>query len=188
MGSASRRRKLLEDGHIDTVIGLPANLFYSTGIPVCILVLKKCKKPDDVLFINAEEYFEKGKRQNYLTEEHIGWIVDTYQHRIEESDIRGRVEMDEKGNRHEQAPTDAPPTARGQLSAGQPRYGRIEVSFKHTCVDRLVANRHLLKEAIRVNQARGRRRLQVARGCAAYLMAGRVFSWATMIGIGSALT
>jgi type I restriction enzyme M protein len=49
------RTKLLKDGHIDTVIGLPANLFYSTGIPVCILVLKKCKKPDDVLFINASE-------------------------------------------------------------------------------------------------------------------------------------
>lgn len=55
------RTKLLKDGHIDTVIGLPANLFFSTGIPVCILVLKKCKKPDDVLFINASEYFEKGK-------------------------------------------------------------------------------------------------------------------------------
>ena len=53
------RTKLLTDGHIDTVIGLPANLFYSTGIPVCILVLKKCKKPDDVLFINASEHFEK---------------------------------------------------------------------------------------------------------------------------------
>ena len=61
------RTKLLKDGHIDTVIGLPANLFYSTGIPVCILVLKKCKKPDDVLFINAAEHFVKGKRQNQLT-------------------------------------------------------------------------------------------------------------------------
>ena len=40
--------------------------FYSTGIPVCILVLKKCKKPDDVLFINAAEHFDKGKRQNLL--------------------------------------------------------------------------------------------------------------------------
>jgi len=55
------RRKLLEDGHIDTVIGLPANLFYSTGIPVCILVLKKCKKPEDVLIINAEKHFAPGK-------------------------------------------------------------------------------------------------------------------------------
>ena len=63
------RTKLLKDGHIDTVIGLPANLFYSTGIPVCILVLKKCKKPDDVLFINAAEHFEKGKRQNQLQHE-----------------------------------------------------------------------------------------------------------------------
>ncbi|MDP2109791.1 MAG: type I restriction-modification system subunit M [Thiobacillus sp.] len=78
------RRKLLEDGHIDTVIGLPANLFYSTGIPVCILVLKKCKKPDDVLFINAAEHFEKGKRQNQLTEEHIRKIIDTYQQRPSE--------------------------------------------------------------------------------------------------------
>ncbi len=75
------RTKLLKDGSIDTVIGLPANLFYSTGIPVCILVLKKCKKPDDVLFINAAEHFVKGKRQNQLTDEHIGKIIDTYQHR-----------------------------------------------------------------------------------------------------------
>jgi len=72
---------LLKDGHIDTVIGLPANLFYSTGIPVCILVLKKCKKPDDVLFINAAEHFEKGKRQNVLSEEHIDKIVETYSQR-----------------------------------------------------------------------------------------------------------
>lgn len=60
------RTKLLKDDNIDTVIGLPANLFFSTGISVCILVLKKCKKPDDVLFINASEHFEKGKRQNRL--------------------------------------------------------------------------------------------------------------------------
>ena len=77
------RTKLLKDGHIDTVIGLPANLFYSTGIPVCILVLKKCKKPDDVLFINAAEHFDKGKRQNVLSGEHIDKIVDTYRERPE---------------------------------------------------------------------------------------------------------
>ncbi|KAA0220496.1 MAG: type I restriction-modification system subunit M [Phycisphaerae bacterium] len=77
------RTKLLKDGHIDTVIGLPANLFYSTGIPVCILVLKRCKKPDDVLFINASgpENFSKGKRQNFMTDEHIARIVETYQKR-----------------------------------------------------------------------------------------------------------
>jgi type I restriction enzyme M protein len=89
------RTKLLKDGHIDTVIGLPANLFYSTGIPVCILVLKKCKKPDDVLFINASEHFVKDKRQNKLSEEQIAKIVDTYQHRISEPRYSRRVEMAE---------------------------------------------------------------------------------------------
>jgi len=88
------RTKLLKDGHIDTVIGLPANLFYSTGIPVCILVLKKCKKPDDVLFINAAEHFEKGKRQNRLTEENIAKIIDTYQFRKEEERYSKRVSME----------------------------------------------------------------------------------------------
>ena len=66
-----------------------------TGIPVCILVLKKCKKPDDVLFINAAEQFDKGKRQNRLTEAHIAKIIDTYTFRTEESRYSRRVEMDE---------------------------------------------------------------------------------------------
>lgn len=89
------RTKLLKDGHIDTVIGLPGNLFYSTGIPVCILVLKKCKKPDDVLFINASEHFTKGKRQNQLSEEHIAKIISTYQFRKEEPRYSRKVEMAE---------------------------------------------------------------------------------------------
>jgi type I restriction enzyme M protein len=89
------RTKLLKDGNIDTVIGLPANLFFSTGIPVCILVLKKCKKPDDILFINAAEHFEKGKRQNKLLPEHIDKIIDTYQYRKEEDRYARRVTMDE---------------------------------------------------------------------------------------------
>jgi type I restriction enzyme M protein len=90
------RTKLLMDGHIDTVIGLPANLFYSTGIPVCILVLKKCKKSDDVLFINASgpENFEKGKRQNRLTDDHIAKIIDIYQFRKEEDRYSKRVSME----------------------------------------------------------------------------------------------
>lgn len=78
------RTKLLEDGNIDTVIGLPPNLFFSTGIPVCILVLKKCKKFNDVLFINASEYYDRGKRQNVLLTEHIDKIVETYQYRKED--------------------------------------------------------------------------------------------------------
>ncbi|WP_064117451.1 type I restriction-modification system subunit M [Pseudomonas fluorescens] len=89
------RTKLLKDGHIDTVIGLPSNLFYSTGIPVCILVLKKCKQPDDVLFINAAEHFIKGKRQNQLTDENITNIIETYQFRKEEPHYARRVEMGE---------------------------------------------------------------------------------------------
>ncbi|NRA58928.1 MAG: N-6 DNA methylase, partial [Phycisphaerales bacterium] len=94
-------QKLLEDGHIDTVIGLPANLFYSTGIPVCILVLKKCKRSDDVLFINAEKHFDKGKRQNFLSDAHVDKIVETYKQRPEEPVERyaRRVPMSEiEGN------------------------------------------------------------------------------------------
>jgi type I restriction enzyme M protein len=89
------RTKLLKDGNIDTVIGLPANLFFSTGIPVCILVLKKCKKFDDVLFINAVNHFDKGKRQNNLLPENIEKIVDTYRERQEETRYSRRVSMDE---------------------------------------------------------------------------------------------
>jgi type I restriction enzyme M protein len=89
------RAKLLKDNHIDTVIGLPANLFYSTGIPVCILVLKRCKKQDDVLFINASEHYEKGKRQNSLSPKNIRKIVETYQFRKEEERYSRKVSMDE---------------------------------------------------------------------------------------------
>ena len=94
------RTKLLKDGHIDTVIGLPANLFYSTGIPVCILVLKKCKKSDDVLFINASEHFEKGKRQNQLTEAHIAKIIATYQNRNNEPKYSQRVPLEDIAGKH----------------------------------------------------------------------------------------
>jgi type I restriction enzyme M protein len=90
------RTKLLKDNHIDTVIGLPANLFYSTGIPVCILVLKKCKKEDDVLFINASEHYVKGKRQNSLNVDNISSIVDTYKDRPDEVErYARRVSMQE---------------------------------------------------------------------------------------------
>ncbi|WP_342332885.1 type I restriction-modification system subunit M [Pedobacter sp. FW305-3-2-15-E-R2A2] len=96
------RTKLLKDNHIDTVIGLPSNLFYSTGIPVCILVLKKCKKQDDVLFINAAENYKPGKKQNTLREGEKGEpndiqkIVETYQFRPEHIErYARRVSMDE---------------------------------------------------------------------------------------------
>ncbi|EKF9860898.1 type I restriction-modification system subunit M [Vibrio cholerae] len=90
------RKKLLQDGNIDTVIGLPANLFFSTGIPVCILVLKKCKKHDDVLFINACEHYEPIKRQNKLMPEHIDKIIETYQERPDNVErYARRVPMEE---------------------------------------------------------------------------------------------
>lgn len=90
------REKLLRDNHVDTVIGLPSNLFYSTGIPVCILVLKKCKKQDDVLFINASEQYKSEKRQNTLEEGHINRIVETYQFRPEHIErYSRRVSMEE---------------------------------------------------------------------------------------------
>ena len=91
------RKKLLEDDNIDAVIGLPANLFYSTSIPVCIIVLKKCRKHDKILFINAssDEHYEKGKRQNYLRDEDVEKIVDTYQFRKEESRYSRQVSLQE---------------------------------------------------------------------------------------------
>jgi type I restriction enzyme M protein len=93
-GAESRiREKLLQENSIDTVIGLPSNLFYSTGIPVCILVLKKCKKEDDVLFINASEQFVKEKRQNELSEKHLNDIVETYKFRKERERYSRRVSM-----------------------------------------------------------------------------------------------
>jgi type I restriction enzyme M protein len=95
------RTKLLKDGNIDTIIGLPAKLFYSTGIPVCILVLKKCKRTDDVLFINAAEHYHQGKRQNTLLPEHIEKIVQTYQHREEEDRYSRVVSLDEIEKEHD---------------------------------------------------------------------------------------
>ena len=72
------RQKLLENGAIDAIIGLPANLFYSTGIPTVIVVLKKDKQDRDVMFIDASKGFEKGKTQNRLREEDINRILTTY--------------------------------------------------------------------------------------------------------------
>ncbi|MBR4498581.1 MAG: type I restriction-modification system subunit M [Bacteroidales bacterium] len=91
------RKKLLEDDNIDAVIGLPANLFYSTGIPVCIIVLKKCRKNDKILFINAsgEEHYEKGKRQNNLRDKDVDKIVETYQFRREEPRYSRQVSLQE---------------------------------------------------------------------------------------------
>lgn len=80
------RQYLIEQMNcLDAVIGLPANIFYGTSIPTCVLVFKKCRKnPDDILFIDASQHFDKVKTQNVLRPEHINKIVDTYKVRSNE--------------------------------------------------------------------------------------------------------
>lgn len=79
------RQFLIEKkNYIDAIIGLPANIFYGTSIPTCILVMKKCRKEsDNILFIDASKEFEKVKTQNKLRPEHIQKIIDTYRNRTE---------------------------------------------------------------------------------------------------------
>jgi type I restriction enzyme M protein len=72
------REKLLRSGNIYAVIGLPSNLFYNTSIPTCIVVLKKHREGRDVLFVDASKKFDKGKKQNSMTEEHIHSVIDLY--------------------------------------------------------------------------------------------------------------
>jgi len=78
------RKYLIEEkNYLDAVIGLPANIFYGTSIPTCILVFKKCREhPDDILFIDASQHYEKVKTQNYLRDEDVDRIVDTYAKRV----------------------------------------------------------------------------------------------------------
>jgi type I restriction enzyme M protein len=79
------RRYLIENKNfLDAVIGLPANIFYGTSIPTCIMVFKKCREnPDDILFIDASQHFEKVKTQNVLRPKDIDLIVNTYRNRTE---------------------------------------------------------------------------------------------------------
>jgi type I restriction enzyme M protein len=81
------RRYLIENkNYLDAVIGLPANIFYGTSIPTCILVFKKCREnPDDILFIDASgsDHYEKVKTQNVLRAKDIHLIIDTYRNRTE---------------------------------------------------------------------------------------------------------
>lgn len=74
------RQYLIEDrNYLDAVIGLPANIFYGTSIPTCIMVFKKCREnPDNILFIDASEHYEKVKTQNQLRDKDIDKIVSTY--------------------------------------------------------------------------------------------------------------
>ncbi len=77
-----RKYLIKEKNYLDAIIGLPANLFFGTSIPTCILVFKKCRtNANDVLFIDASNEFEKGKNQNLLTDSNIDKIIETYKNR-----------------------------------------------------------------------------------------------------------
>jgi len=76
------RKQIIEDDNLlDTVIGLPANLFFGTSIPACILIFKKLRDNTDVLFIDASKEFTKDKNQNILGKEHISTILKTYKNK-----------------------------------------------------------------------------------------------------------
>lgn len=77
------RKTLLENGDIYAVIGLPANMFYNTSIPTCIIVLKKHREGRDVLFIDASKQFVKEKKQNVMLDEHIEHVLELYKNRVD---------------------------------------------------------------------------------------------------------
>ena len=84
-GSEGAIRKILiaERNWLDAVIGLPANIFYGTAIPTCIMVFKKCREnPDDILFIDGSAHFEKTKNQNSLRDADVEKIIATYRNRM----------------------------------------------------------------------------------------------------------
>ena len=75
------RKQLIEENLLDAVIGLPEKLFYGTGIPAAILIFRKKKSDNNVLFIDASREYKDGKNQNYLRDEDIAKIVNTYKQR-----------------------------------------------------------------------------------------------------------
>src|SRR5690606_1445703 len=82
--------------YLDAVIGLPGNLFYGTSIPTAILVFKKCREtPESILFIDASNDFEKIKTQNYLQDEHIQKIYDTFRNKTEVEKYSRNVPLEE---------------------------------------------------------------------------------------------
>lgn len=95
-GEGLIRKHLIEKLNVlDCVIGLPSNIFYGTSIPTAILVFKKNRTNNDVLFIDASNEFEKGKNQNNLTDDHVQKIVDTYNQRITKEKFSYLCEMNE---------------------------------------------------------------------------------------------
>ncbi len=91
-----RKYLIADKNYLDAVIGLPANIFYGTSIPTCIMVFKKCREqPDDILFIDASREFEKVKTQNMLRQQDIEKIVETYRQRREEEKYSKKASLKE---------------------------------------------------------------------------------------------
>ncbi len=96
------REKLIRDNALDAVVGLPAQLFPTTGIPVCIMVFDRSREANglraherDVLFIDASRDFEAGKKQNRLRDEDVAKIVDTYRTRTERERYSHKATLEE---------------------------------------------------------------------------------------------
>ena len=97
-GTESYIRKYIieRQNYLDTVIGLPSNLFYGTSIPATILIFKKCRREDQsILFIEASRKFKKGKNQNYLDDQHVKKIFETYKNRKEIKRYSHNASIDE---------------------------------------------------------------------------------------------
>ncbi|WP_210880027.1 type I restriction-modification system subunit M [Roseovarius autotrophicus] len=86
------RQYLIKDRNwLDAVIGLPANIFYGTTIPTCILVFRKCRETEDVLFVDASGCFEKAKNQNVLRNSDVDRIVAAFRGRAVEARFSHRA-------------------------------------------------------------------------------------------------
>lgn len=91
-----RKYLIADKNYLDAVIGLPANIFYGTSIPTCIMVFKKCREqPEDVLFIDASQYYEKATNQNILRPDDIEKIISAFRNRTNEEKYSKRVSLEE---------------------------------------------------------------------------------------------
>ena len=89
------RKAIIEKNYLDAVIGMPAGLFFSTGIPTVVLVFKKNRTNRDIFFIDASNNFEKGKNQNILRDSDIDKIIEAYSKREDVDKYAHKAELDE---------------------------------------------------------------------------------------------
>ena len=125
------RKRLIDKNYIDAVIGLPSNLFTNTGIPVCVIVLKKNRSlGEPILMIDASQYFVKVKTQNILQDKDIARIIETYTSRIETESYSHLASLEEiKRNEYnlnipryvEPIETEIPHHVDGHLYGGIPK-------------------------------------------------------------------